>query len=1492
MSTPNDLQALLASIRPRPSPNSSAGQDAPTASYPPQYPFHPQQQQQQQQQQTYDGQAFPYHMRQQAAGGYRHPSVTSIHSPSPMSNTPPHRGSDILSPNVPTPQEQPQPQHPDRAVNLLSLLKSNSGVPAAPAAHAAAPVQQTQSPSPALLSPQGQETGFGDGFAKPSHAREISASDLVASLLGGGRQGPAAAAAAPAAAHPDMQQPGSSGGAVESSSSAAPNSEKEMLLRLLNRSKPDVNEGPARSTSQSPASVSPAKSPNPEQPLMTGARPMEEVLSGKPDTAPFSQQTPKAATPKDSLFTYVNPFEQLAAASPRNRTPHPKSRSASPAVEFLKNQKPSFAARVEPPVDLPKAVETPQSDERAESPILAEEQKEAISQVVGKMVDEIGREIDGSKSVEGKTAAPPVTVAQQESTKEVLSSITTDLQETAAEAQQEEANETAKEPVEEEIVTTTATTTTTTATAAKETTHHKELNDTLPDNWESSAEDGVAKEEERVVHVHNFPLKPFISIVVKAYSGKLAALRDDGIMDIARLKKEFDQLDRSLTSASSDYIVYALAKNGGMRIIRQDDGSDKQVFRSTRDRVFNVALSASQSVGGISEEQAILGIGVSGTVYWAMISRPEKDLFELDALESESLVFPPFPASDENTSGGQLKTRAKRSSRHPGFFAIGRGKNIYVISPHAAMDPAYGVTGSQRTVNTEKFFKERALKISTGKAGKDFMFSDDDTVIASLDKTGRLRFWDIRDVINNPDFFTSGPTPAEVRVPLSTFVTGSPTEKSWPTSVLFVDKLRPYVKSIALRYALVGLKQNHTLQLWDIGVGRAVQELKFPHENESDAICSVAYHPSSGIVVVGHPTRNSIYFIHLSAPRYALQPMSQASYIKRASERDSSLPKPDSTACMSGIREISFASKGQLRSLDLLPMNKNAADDSGLFELYVMHSRGVTCLNIKKEDLGWGPDNKIVHPVNALAEGFIETHPLETFPNSVTDEPSVNGDAASTPTKVTPKEVAKKAPEAAAEGPSRVQSPTKPVLKKKTPEEPAEPAAPTTTNGAEKPEKKKKKKTAATTAATSEGTTRVKDAATVSFTEGAPTGTRTVPSGQEPPPSYSATTLPSLGASGVSGSTDFWNKNMEMLQSGVSSVFNQSLGREIEGLYSRFDEERKKWDAASAAKQDQVLRLVSSTLSDNVEKNLARIVSNSIQTEVVPALTDVTSAAVGKQLNEIVAQQLGSVVPREVRQALPEAVSRAVQQPDVMKVLSDTVTQKLGSQVENEVSKALNNTINPTVNHTLRTAEKIGTDMEKQVQAQMKQYEIQRHNDSAKIDQLTSLVRGLSDTVAAMAATQTGFQNEVLRLNHVLNTRPNGESSGLHSSRPSLTNIPTVPTPVAPAVPVETPEDMELAEVAQLMSQGRFEEGSVKWLQSSQQADLFDNLFVRLNPSYLTGLSPIVALSVGVAVTSSLETNVMERLSWLDVVLHTVDLRVSAHCLVTFWIRISLTDNV
>ncbi|RAH78468.1 hypothetical protein BO86DRAFT_179744 [Aspergillus japonicus CBS 114.51] len=1485
MSTPNDLQALLASIRPRPSPSGTPAHDASMPPYPMQYQQGYRSQHPQQHQPQYDGQGYPHphpqlQQQQQQLHGYRHPSVSSnIHSPSPSVNTPPHHGSDILSPNVPTPRgdmyfhqppppQQQQQQHhhqqhyqslphnPDRAVNLLNLLKFNQ--PTTPSGP-----QQQQAPVPGAEQPTYlQPRAAGLEEQSKAHARNISASDLVASLFGGQGQGAAAAPVRPAGS---ISGPAGAG-TGESSASAGPTAEntQEMLLRLLNRPKSsqDVSDGPVKAVSQSPSTVASQTSPVPEAELSnilkSPAEELEEPLVSPDEAGPSALDKPAAG--KDSMFTYVNPFEQLAAASPRKVTPQAKPRSESPAIEIMKN-KITIATKVEPS-SASEAVETPQT-EGPKSPILAEEQREAVNSVVERLVDEIGREIDNAtnKSTDEKVTQLPA--AQEDSTQAVLSSIASHLQETAVEAKPEGS-------IDRNSIEGTAT-----PAAVKETSNNSS-GDALADSWES-AEDSAEKEEERIVSVHNFPLKPFISIIVKAHSGKLATLRDDGIMDIARLKKDFDQLDRSLTSATSDYIVYALAKNGGMRIIRQDDGSDKQIFRSTRDRVFNVAVCTSQTATGrTTEEQAILGIGVSGTVYWALISRADKDLFDLDALESESLIFPPFPASDENTSGGQLKTRAKRSSRHPGFFAIGRGKNIYVVSPQAAMNPSYGVSGPQRVVNTEKFFKERALKISTGKAGKDFMFSDDDTVIASLDKTGRLRFWDIREVVNNPGFFSSGPNPAEVRVPLNTFVTGSPAEKSWPTSVLFIDKLRPYVKSMALRYVLVGLKQNHTLQLWDIGLGKAVQELKFPHENESDAICSVAYHPASGIIVVGHPTRNSIYFVHLSAPRYNLQAMSQASFIKRSGEKDSSLPKPESTACLSGIREISFASKGQLRSLDLLPITKSAGDESGLFELYVMHSRGVTCLNIRKEDLGWTTDNKIVRPVNALEEGFIDIAELQTFPTYVADEPSVNGDAAPTPTKPAAKEIIKKMPElnteaAVGAGPStsRVQSPTKAPAKKK--DEPVDSVS--AINGVDKAEKKKKKKSAVLASEPSaKGKEPVLSNDGPSSEVPAPTQgiADNEPAVEEAPVISSAPQAVPLAAPVASGagsddSAAILNKHLEVLQNGVSTEFTKSLGRELEGLYTRFDEERRNWDAASAAKQDQVLRLVSSTLSDNVEKNLARIVSTSIKSEVVPALTDLTATVVGKQLNGVLSQQLGSVVPREVRQALPEAVTRAMQQPDLMKVLSDAVGQKLAPRVESEISKAMQSTITPAIeNVAVQTADKVVVSMEKQMQAQWKQFEAQRQSDAAKIEQLTSLVRGLSDTVATLAAAQTGLQNEVVKLSHALVTKENVVERQQQQQRP------TAPARSA-SVDTRTPEQIELQEIAQLMSQGHFEEGSVKWLQSTQQADLFDKLFVRMNPSYLTSLSPIVALSVGVAVTSSLQTNPMERLTWLEVVLQTVN---------------------
>ena len=65
-----------------------------------------------------------------------------------------------------------------------------------------------------------------------------------------------------------------------------------------------------------------------------------------------------------------------------------------------------------------------------------------------------------------------------------------------------------------------------------------------------------------------------------------------------------------------------------------------------------------------------------------------------------------------------------------------------------------------------------------------------------------------------------------------------------------------------------------------------------------------------------------------------------------------------------------------------------------------------------------------------------------------------------------------------------------------------------------------------------------------------------------------------------------------------------TLTKQFESLYQRIDSDRRVQDAAGAAKQDAILRLVSSTLTENVEKSLHRIVSESMANEIVPSITN------------------------------------------------------------------------------------------------------------------------------------------------------------------------------------------------------------------------------------------------------------------------------------------------
>ncbi|KZF20649.1 hypothetical protein L228DRAFT_176235 [Xylona heveae TC161] len=1497
----------------------------------------------------FSSQQLPQHST--LSHGYHAPTASSpIVSPHPQYPQPRHHSA-ILSPNLPSPVVEshgfpPGQSNADRTASLLNLLKFNQ------------PSSGGQEPG-SIAYPHTQvdrRASIQHASGRPQHGREISASDLVASFMS--KSGP------PDTQNPEGMPQLLPKPQTAAEPSKQPDNPQDFLLKLLNRPKPAqqesapplrketssiksleneppegaVNRLAANIANAAPRTTSPQAAEEPNSPKLKNP-PLRIFGEDSSFPQPSTSEIEPGSKRTSSLFTYVNPFEQLAASSPRNRTPkmdQPRSGAGTPAIGIQKPIRDDAVIAVngddnkrknneissgpsEPSVEKATNVDEAPASVASPAPSLLPDGRSKLEALMG-----IGADTRNAASVAGALSEVEGQIDQQveeallkaeqeqeandnetlkpESSTDLKASdepeLEDELHDLAADVKQELEKEDNNGALEEAMPAPVAE-------AVKDVIEDL-AHGNVADSWES-ADGGESTAEEgqkRIVTVYNFPMRPFVSITIKSSHQQALQLRQDSVMDIARLKKEFDQVDRTLATSTNNFIVYAMSKSGGLRIIRQDDGKDKQIFRTTQDRIFSVTLSTAPPGSPAAGTEAVLATGVSGSVYWTTLLNPSEDIFEDDDVGSKGLVLPPMPAHDDNTSGGQLKTRAKKSSRHPEYFAIGRGRSIHVVWPLVAGSSKYLVKGKSRIVDSEKYFNERCLKITTGKAGKDFTFSEDDTLIVSLDKAGRLRFWDIRPLVDPINGTQTKIAPIEVKVPLMTLFTIAPSEKSWPTSVLFVDKYRPYTKGIALRYLLVGMKQNHTFQLWDLALGKAVQELNFPHENESDAICSVSYHPNSGIIVVGHPTRNSIFFVHLSAPKYNLPAMSQAKYIQKLATSDDSIPKPDATAIMSGLREVSFDSKGQLRSVDMLPtpaisLDVSDREDPVLFELYAMHSKGVTCLNIKREDLGWSKENKVLRPVDAEIEGVISVKDLRDLPPVVSNEaPSTVSEGPAVPStlrtapagsKGLPKEIVKK------EAPLSPR-PTTPLTSEATViastlarvESKQDAARAATMNGnrdiggGDKGEKRKKKRAEAiargvdqpSSAVTNgENTTPSTEPSLNSFMAPADASKMNAKNASEtigsPTPNISSRPVAAEESINLGISGEWLNKELVKIEKGVSAEFGRVLGRELDEIYRRFDADKRALDAASAAKHDAVLRLVSSTLSENVEKNLARMIGTSIEQVVLPSVADTAAVTLDRRLSDGLTQNLHQSIPLELRRALPDAIAKALQGPEVLRAISDLVAGRIASQVESEFTSVLHNTITPAFKSlAISTAQKMAGDVERRVGEQIRKSDIQRHNDSLKIDQLTNLVRGLSETVHTMATAQSDFQSEILKLQRSLvqnHDESTARTASVEHRHPSSSQ--------AEEYEEKSEEQQELETIASLMREGNFEEGTIQWLQSSHQAELFDRFFVRCNPEYMRSLSPLVTLSVSAAVTSSLNDNLLERFHWLETIFATLDTR-------------------
>lgn len=1144
---------------------------------------------------------------------------------------------------------------------------------------------------------------------------------------------------------------------------------QQFLLGLLNRPKPTQDDAPV----EAPV---PALDPLERSLPDASAVPPSSSFSFSPsngephlkfDPSPAPAQSSRDGTPsKAAMFSHKNPFEDLAAVSTSPRTRASKSSgtpgaSASPSVQsqtaapiqILKKpgsaqasldhkRLPSTSSHLESREHTRRKFDsTPTSQDRHSNPPYpvreAEDQsKETVSDAVSEIAGTVDKEArEAIARAEHEQAEARIT----QDLKDMMSATSNkDFEEAAATAASHIKHELDKQENQDVLD---AALRPELAKAVREIVDDAAVQGPVADSWESAeAEEEIVVIEEttKPIRVFNFPMKPWISITIldSPANDTRPVLREEAILPIARLKKEFDQIDRNLVVGSETYLAYGMSKAGGLRVIRQSDGGDAKLFTDTKDRIFNIAMAHIPADETTSAKDFIIGTGISGTVYWAQIRDGDKDHTEDAHLEQYGFALPPSSVQEGDAPGGVLKTRARLSSAHAEFFAVGRGKSINFVFPYQVMKGNFLKPNHDRVVDTDRLAKECSLKINTGKAGKDFAFSQDDTVVVSLDKSGRVKFWDVRDLTVTDEDRMPAHKSMEVKEPLMTLTTTPEGEKAWPTSVLLLDKLRPYQKRTALRYLIVGMKQNHTLQLWDLALGKPVQEFNLPHSKESDAVCSVMYHPPSGIIVVGHPTRNSIYFLHLSAPKYAVKGSSQVDYIERLVAQDTSVPVPDSTAVISGMREYSFANKGVLRSLYIspYPASPSDGDEATLFELYVMHSKGVALLAIKAPDLGWDSDNKVVDPVDGVAAGVVEIGKLKQPPLAQPLNQSTEETTAPNPVKlaVRPKETA---PEPVPELPAtrKAREEVSPAKQKDVKDQ--ESGATSTPEKTEKkPQgRKEKKKAAAERAAERAAALHERESTTTNGT--AP---RVV------------TTTAHTPAESSNASSNFSREvdsRINSMEKRLTQNIIGSLQTELTGLRTKLEVDVKSRDDKFDKTQGHLIRTVSECLNENVQDVLAKIIEDELHNTVTPLVGDVLGQAVSKSLNHELRSTVTESVQKNLQAAISQSIDRALQKPELAKSLSDKMVRTLSNKIDEQLYSLLEDRILPRFTKVATdAASHCGKEILANVSIQFEDMERVRVQDMQKFEQLVVLSTNMSDTLNTMVTAQTRFQEEILRL--------------------------------------------------------------------------------------------------------------------------------------------------
>ncbi|KAG6854940.1 hypothetical protein C0991_009763 [Blastosporella zonata] len=260
-------------------------------------------------------------------------------------------------------------------------------------------------------------------------------------------------------------------------------------------------------------------------------------------------------------------------------------------------------------------------------------------------------------------------------------------------------------------------------------------------------------------------------------------------------------------------------------------------------------------------------------------------------------------------------------------------------------------------------------------------------------------------------------------------------------------------------------------------------------------------------------------------------------------------------------------------------------------------------------------------------------------------------------------------------------------------------------------------------------------------------------------------------------------REIKKTEESLHTRIGRLIGKEMDKQHQRMDDARAHEQAEDFARQEKILKLISTELTRNTTRVVEMAVKSEVQNSVLPSLENITKNEVKAALDD----QIGRGLVDFISQSLPNELEKMIFRPDVSAHFAHILTANLTPVLSSHVHDAMSKTFAPLFNQNLnRMHQELSQELRHEVhnlKAELMSWQRDLfRNQESSIRELERTVGTLSDHVKFLGLNVSAPHHSLQQQSHTRNS-PNANippvQGGLNQIHPRQQNAPVVPPPPA-----------------------------------------------------------------------------------------------------------------